>query len=51
MKEVQLVEEEREVLEDVGRVLREKVVEELVCYELDEPSFDLFFLVGSNMKE
>ena len=51
MKEVQLVEEEREVLEDVGWTSDTKVVEELIRYELDDPSSDNYFLVGSNMKE
>ncbi|GFZ07044.1 hypothetical protein Acr_18g0012140 [Actinidia rufa] len=51
MKEVQLVEEEHEVLEDVGRDLKAKVVEDLIRYELDEPSLDCFFLAGANLKE
>ena len=51
MKEVQLVEEEREVLEDVGRTPETKVAEDLIRYELDEPSSDRYFLGGSNMKE
>ncbi|GFZ14402.1 hypothetical protein Acr_24g0005920 [Actinidia rufa] len=46
VKEVQMVEEDIEVLEDVGRDLEAKVIEELVCYELDEPSSDRFFLTG-----
>ncbi|GFZ10852.1 hypothetical protein Acr_22g0002500 [Actinidia rufa] len=51
MKEMQLVEKEREVLEDVSKVPKDKVVEDLVHYELDEPSLGRLFLVGSNMKE
>ncbi|GFS31446.1 hypothetical protein Acr_00g0017380 [Actinidia rufa] len=51
MKEVQFVEEEREVLEDVDRTLEAKVVEDLTRYELSEPSSDRYFLIGSNMKE
>ena len=51
MKEVQLVEEERKVLENVDRIPKEKVVEDLVRYELNEPSSDCFFLIDSNMKE
>ncbi|GFY88857.1 hypothetical protein Acr_06g0007970 [Actinidia rufa] len=38
VKEVQMVEEDIEVLEDVGRDPEAKVIEELVRYELDEPS-------------
>ena len=51
MKEVQLVEKEHEVLEDIGRNLEAKVVEDLIRYELDEPSADCFFLTGANLKE
>ncbi|GFY92612.1 hypothetical protein Acr_08g0010080 [Actinidia rufa] len=51
MKEVQLVEEEREVLEDVGRAPEAKVVEDLLRYKLDERSLDCYFLIGSNLKE
>ena len=46
-----MVEKEREVLEDVNRTPEAKVMEDLIHYELDEPSSNLFFLVGSNMKE
>ena len=46
-----MVKEEREVLEDVSRTLEAKVVEDLIRYELDEPSSNHYFLVGSNMKE
>ncbi|GFZ08576.1 hypothetical protein Acr_20g0003840 [Actinidia rufa] len=38
VKEVQMVEEDIEVLEDVGRDPEAKVIEELVRYELDEPT-------------
>ncbi|GFZ16802.1 hypothetical protein Acr_26g0000720 [Actinidia rufa] len=51
MKEVQLIEEEMEVLEDIWRDLEAKVVEDLICYELDEPSSDSFFLTGANLEE
>ncbi|GFZ19655.1 hypothetical protein Acr_28g0003600 [Actinidia rufa] len=51
MKEVQMIEENMEVLEDVGRDPEAKVIEELVRYELDEPSSDRFFLVGSDLNE
>ena len=48
---MQLIEEEREVLEDVERDPQAKVVEDLICYELDEPSSDHFFLTGANLEE
>ena len=51
MQEVQLIEEEHEILEDVGRDPKAKVVEDLICYELDEPSSDRFFLTGANLEE
>ena len=51
MKEVQLIEEEWEVLEDVGRDPEAKVVEDLIHYELDEPSSDHFFLTNANLEE
>ena len=51
MKEVQFVDKEKEVLEYVGRIPNDKGVEDLVSYDLDEPSLDRFFLVGSNMRE
>ncbi|GFY97770.1 hypothetical protein Acr_12g0003110 [Actinidia rufa] len=50
VKEVQMVEEDIEVLEDVGRDPEAKVIEELVRYELDEPSSDQFFLIGVAIK-
>ena len=39
------------MLEDVGKILNENVVDYLDCYKLDKPSSNYFFLVGSNMKE
>ncbi|XP_057465711.1 uncharacterized protein LOC130755326 [Actinidia eriantha] len=51
MKEVQIIQEDIEVLEDVGRDPEAKVIEELVRYELDEPGSDRFFLVGSDLSE
>ena len=51
MKEVQLIEEERKILEDVGRDPKAKVVKDLIRYELDEPSSDHFFLTGANLEE
>ncbi|GFS30010.1 hypothetical protein Acr_00g0009670 [Actinidia rufa] len=45
MKEVQIIEENIEVLEDVGHDPEAKVIEELVRYELDELGSDRFFLV------
>ena len=50
MKEVQLIKEELEVLEDVRRDLKAKVVKDLICYELDEPSLDHFFLIDANLR-
>ena len=43
MEEVQLIEKEHKGLEDVGRAPKAKVVEVLICYELDKPSSDYFF--------
>ena len=51
MNEVKLIEEEHKVLKDVGRDPEAKVVEDLICYELDEPSSDCFFLIGANLEE
>ncbi|GFY90940.1 hypothetical protein Acr_07g0011360 [Actinidia rufa] len=51
VKEVQMVEEDIEMLEDVGRNPEAKVIEELVRCELDEPGSDRFFLIGSDLKE
>ncbi|XP_057493157.1 uncharacterized protein LOC130778645 [Actinidia eriantha] len=51
MKEVQIIQEDIEVLEDVGRDPEAKVIEELVRYELDEPGSGRFFLVGSDLSE
>ena len=43
--------EEREVLEDVGRDPEAKVVEDLIRYELNEPSLDCLFLTSANLEE
>ena len=51
MKEVQLVKDEYEVLEDVGRNHKTKVAEYLIRYELDEPNSNRFFLTSANLKE
>ncbi|GFZ19811.1 hypothetical protein Acr_28g0005160 [Actinidia rufa] len=48
MKEVQLIDEEHEVLKDVGRNPEAKVVEDLILYELDELSSNRFFLTEPN---
>ena len=50
IKEVQLIEEGNRVLEDVGRDPEAKVMEDLIHYELDEPSADHFFLIDANLK-
>ena len=34
-----------------GRSSQEKLVEDMIKYDLEEPSSDHFFLVGSNLKE
>ena len=39
------------ILEDIGREPEAKVVEDLICNELDEPSLDHFFLTSANLKE
>ena len=49
MKEVQLIKEERNVLENVGRDPEAKVVENLMRYELDKPSSNCFFLIYANL--
>ncbi|GFZ14587.1 hypothetical protein Acr_24g0007770 [Actinidia rufa] len=49
MNEVQLI-EKREVLEDVGREPEAKVMEDLIRYELEEPSSDRFFLTDTNLQ-
>ena len=51
LRDVQMVEEDIEMLEDVGRDPETKVIEDLMRYELDEPSSDRFFLIGSNLNE
>ena len=50
IKEVQLIEEEREVLEGIRRDPKAKVVEDLIRYELDEPSSDYFFLTSATWR-
>ena len=45
------MEEEREVLEDVSKTLKAKVIEDLIHYDLVEPCSNCYFLVGLNMKE
>ncbi|GFZ19863.1 hypothetical protein Acr_28g0005680 [Actinidia rufa] len=50
-KEVQLVEEERKILEDASRTSEDKVIKDLIRYELDELSLNYYYLVGSNMKQ
>ena len=40
VKEVQLVKEEREVIEDVGKIPKAKVMEDIIRYDLDKPSSD-----------
>ena len=50
MKEMQLIEEHK-VLKDLERDSGAKVVEDLICYELDKPSSDRFFLTGANLEE
>ena len=39
------------MLEDVDRILKDKLVEDLVRYELDEPSFLSRWLEHEGMKE
>ena len=46
-----MIEEEHEVLEDVRRDPEAKVMEDLICYEFDEPSSDYLFLTGANLEE
>ena len=46
-----MIEEEHEVLEDVGRNPEAKVMKDLIRYELDELSLDRFFLTSANMEE
>ena len=45
------MEEERELLEDIGRIPKDKVVEDLVRYKLDEPRSNYFFFTGANLEE
>ena len=51
INEVHLVKEELEVLKDVGRILENKGMEDLIRYKLNEPSSNYFFLMGTNLKE
>ena len=51
MKELQLVEEEQEILEDVGSTPKANVMEDFIRYELDEPSSYHLFLTGENLNE
>ena len=44
-----MVEEEREVLEDVGRTPESKGVEDLMREDLDAPTSDRFVLTGSTL--
>ena len=43
------MEEKKKVLEDVGRTSEAKVIEDLIHYNLNEPSSDCFFLKGSHL--
>ena len=51
MKKVQLIEKEQEVLKDVGTNPEAKVIEDLIHYELYEPSSNHFFLTSANWEE
>ena len=51
INEVHLVKEELEVLKDVGRILENKGMEDLIRYKLNEPSSNHYILVDLNMKE
>ena len=51
LREVHLVEKEREVLEDVGRTSKAKVVEDFVRYDPDKPSSERFFVSSSYLRE
>ena len=46
-----MIKEEHKILEDVGRNSKAKVVEDLILYELDEPSLDRFFLTDANLEK
>ena len=48
---MQLIEEKHEVLDDIGRDPEAKVVKDLICYELNEPSSYYFFLTNANLEE
>ena len=51
MKEMLLIKAEQEVLEDVGRDPEANIVEDLIRYELDEPSLDHFFFMKANLEK
>ena len=51
MKEVQLIEEEHEILENIKRDPKAKVKKDLIHYELNEPDSDSLFLTGANLEE
>ena len=51
MKEVQVIKEEHEVLDDIGRDPKAKIVEDRIRYELDELSLDHFFLTSANWEK
>ena len=51
MQEVQLIEEEYKVPEDIGKDPEAKVLEELILFELDEPSSDRVFLTDGNLEK
>ena len=46
-----MVEEKREVLEDVGRTFKAIFMENLIRYELNEPISDHFFVIAANLNE
>ena len=48
---MKLIGKEHEVLDDVRRDPKAKVVEDLIRYELDEPSSNRLFLSSANLKE
>ena len=48
---MQLIEEEHEVLEDIGRNPEAKVMKDLIQYKLDDPRSDCFFLTSANLED
>ena len=48
---MQLIEKKHKVVDDVGRIFEAKVKEDLIRYELDEPSSDHFFLIDANLED